>query len=95
MVHGIEEKEMSILITCPICGPRSIEEFRFGAEDRSPRPFDEKASPETLYAHIHLRTNAAALQKEWWFHREGCGSWFTIWRDTKNNLQVPSPEEMT
>jgi len=24
----------------------------------------------------------AGAQKEWWCHRDGCGVWFTVWRDT-------------
>jgi sarcosine oxidase subunit delta len=30
--------------------------------------------------------------KEWWFHREGCGSWFVTWRDTVRNLEVSPPK---
>jgi sarcosine oxidase subunit delta len=33
------------------------------------------------------------VQKEWWVHRDGCGVWFTIYRDTTANLEVPPPEE--
>jgi sarcosine oxidase subunit delta len=29
----------------------------------------------------------AGVQKEWWFHKDGCGSWFTIYRDTTTNLE--------
>jgi sarcosine oxidase subunit delta len=32
----------------------------------------------------------AGVQKEWWCHREGCGVWFTVYRDTRTNLQVPA-----
>jgi sarcosine oxidase subunit delta len=33
----------------------------------------------------------AGIQKEWWCHKDGCGSWFTTWRDTVHNLEVPEP----
>jgi sarcosine oxidase subunit delta len=32
------------------------------------------------------------IQKEWWSHRDGCGSWFTTYRDTTKNLEVEQPE---
>jgi sarcosine oxidase subunit delta len=30
----------------------------------------------------------AGVQKEWWFHRDGCGSWFTTYRNTVTNLEI-------
>jgi len=79
---------MSATITCPICGPRNIYEFRFGGENRGPRPFDNEATPQQWYAYVHLRTNAAGPQEEWWYHRDGCGTWFTIWRDVTIDREV-------
>lgn len=84
---------MSFLITCPICGRRSVHEFRFGAEDKGDRPFGEKVSPEELYAYVHERNNTLGLQKELWFHRDGCETWFSIWRDTSNDLEQPIQQE--
>jgi sarcosine oxidase subunit delta len=34
----------------------------------------------------------AGVQKEWWFHRDGCGAWFTTYRNTVTNLEVAEPE---
>jgi sarcosine oxidase subunit delta len=34
----------------------------------------------------------AGVQKEWWCHRDGCGSWFTTYRNTVTNLEVEAPE---
>lgn len=79
---------MSTMITCPICGPRNIYEFRFGSENKGPKPFDNKATPEERYDYVYLRTNSAGPQEEWWFHRDGCGSWFKTLRDTSNDLEV-------
>ena len=84
---------MAYQITCPVCGARDVYEFRFGGEDRGKKPFDDVATPEAWYAYIHLRTNASAPQKEWWFHRDGCRTWFTIWRDPTINREVNGPEE--
>jgi len=83
---------MSFMITCPICGKRNIYEFRFGGEDRGKRPFGNTApSREAWYDYVHARTNAAGPQPEMWYHRDGCGVWFSIWRDTTTNLEVEGP----
>ena len=37
---------MAFLITCPLCGPRDAYEFRFGGEDKGPRPDQESLGPE-------------------------------------------------
>lgn len=83
---------MSFTITCPICGKRNIYEFRFGGEDRGPRPEEEGITPSVWCDYVHMCSNAAGPQKEWWFHRDGCGAWFSLWRDTRTNLEVEGPE---
>jgi sarcosine oxidase subunit delta len=42
-----------------------------------------------------MNSCTAGVQKEWWYHRDGCGSWFTIFRDTVANVEVENPEERT
>ncbi|MFO8084534.1 MAG: sarcosine oxidase subunit delta [Desulfobacterales bacterium] len=79
---------MAFTITCPVCGIRRGYEFRFGGEDKGPRPEEETLTPETWCEYVHMNNCAAGIQKEWWFHRDGCGSWFTIYRDTTINQQV-------
>ena len=84
---------MSFTITCPVCGKRDGYEFRFGGEDKGPRPEEsEIQSPEKWVMFAHMNKCVAGVQKEWWFHRDGCGSWFTIFRDTTSNLEVAGPE---
>jgi sarcosine oxidase subunit delta len=39
-----------------------------------------------------MNKSVAGIQKEWWFHRDGCGAWFTTYRDTTTNLEVDHPE---
>ena len=82
---------MSLTITCPICGKRDGYEFRFGGEDQGPRPEEDALTPETWCDYVHMRANIGGVQKEWWYHRDGCGTWFTIWRDTRINLEVKGP----
>ncbi len=74
-----------ILIECPSCGARNSQEFRYGGE-YNPRP---TAPMETIDAawndYIYMRDNKADVQKEWWYHRAGCGCWFLAERHTKTN----------
>jgi sarcosine oxidase, subunit delta len=86
---------MSFLIACPICGPRVGYEFRYGGEDKGPRPDEAGMTPEAWVDYVHMSTCVAGVTKEWWFHRDGCGVWFTIWRDTTTNLEVDAPEAKT
>jgi sarcosine oxidase subunit delta len=83
---------MSFTITCPVCGKRDLYEFRFGSEERGARPAEEGLTPEVYWDYVHRRTNTSGPQKEWWFHRDGCGTWFTVWRDTLTNREVIEPE---
>jgi sarcosine oxidase, subunit delta len=82
---------MAFTLSCPICGPRSGYEFRFGGEDKGPRPDTEDLTPEAWFGYVHLVASRPGVQKEWWYHRGGCGTWFTTFRDTTTNLEVPAP----
>jgi len=77
---------MSYTITCPICGKRDLYEFSFGNEDRGPAPDQEGLTP---------RTYSDAVQKEWWYHRDGCGVWFTIWRNTLTGRETSESGEIS
>ena len=83
---------MSLTITCPRCGERDGYEFVFGGEDRGPRPEEAALTPETWCDYVHLRRNIGGVQTEWWFHRKGCGLWFTIRRDTLKNREINTAE---
>jgi sarcosine oxidase subunit delta len=74
---------MSFLLPCPRCGPRDVYEFRFGGEALArPRP----DAPESEWsAYRYLRDNVAGVEREWWFHRDGCRRWFRADRDTREN----------
>jgi heterotetrameric sarcosine oxidase delta subunit len=74
---------MSFLLDCPHCGPRDAAEFHYQGEVTS-RP----ESPPTLREltdYVYFRDNVAGLQREWWYHRLGCGLWFVAERDTRTN----------
>ena len=79
---------MTLMIHCPVCGKRDGYEFRYGGEERGPRPMEDELTPESWYNYVHGCDNLAAVVTEWWCHRDGCGVWFTIRRNTKTNRQV-------
>ena len=71
---------MSFVLTCPNCGAREVTDFGYGGEVvRAPR---DRPTPRELAAYNYFRANVAGVQREWWFHRGGCRSWFLAERDT-------------
>jgi sarcosine oxidase subunit delta len=74
---------MSFLLTCPHCGVREVTDFGFGGEIAR-RP-SGSPGPRELNAYNYFRRNVAGVQREWWFHRSGCRTWFIAERDTTTN----------
>ena len=74
---------MSFLLPCPNCGPRDVNEFVCAGELTS-RP-QESPSLRELATYVYFRRNVAGVQREWWFHRLGCETWFHAERDTRTN----------
>jgi heterotetrameric sarcosine oxidase delta subunit len=72
---------MSFLLDCPHCGSRPVTEFAFGSEIAAREP----SAQSTLAEELYLRDNVAGIEREWWFHRCGCESWFIAERDTTTN----------
>ena len=83
---------MSLTINCPICGKRDGYEFRFGGEEKGPRPDEQDITHEQWCDYVHMRDNAGGVQEEWWYHRDGCRSWFKIRRNTLINVEVDDKE---
>ena len=74
-----------VLLECPNCGSRNVLEFRFGGE-YNPRPKTPLTTDDTAWTdYIFMRDNKVGVQKEWWYHRAGCGLWFLAERHTKTN----------
>ncbi|MCA9929287.1 MAG: sarcosine oxidase subunit delta [Anaerolineales bacterium] len=78
-----------------------MSEFRFGGE-YNPRPKGMMdVSNEAWTDYVFLRENKVGVQKEWWYHRAGCGLWFLAERHTKSNgviktyMWKPANEEET
>jgi sarcosine oxidase subunit delta len=74
---------MSFLVPCPVCGARDVGEFAFGGEELD-RPSTTPSLRE-LTSYLYFRENVAGLQREWWYHRLGCETWFVAERDTRTN----------
>lgn len=74
---------MSFLLSCPNCGARPVDEFRYGGEIREAPARDP--SPEVWRGYLYERANVKGPQLEWWYHRLGCKRWFTATRDTRTN----------
>jgi sarcosine oxidase subunit delta len=84
---------MSILVPCPHCGPRDHNEFKVQGEiTRRPK---QRPTLRELTEYVYFRDNVAGVQREWWYHRQGCGLWFVAERDTRTNeflsAEVPPP----
>jgi sarcosine oxidase, subunit delta len=62
---------MSFLLTCPNCGPREVQEFRYGGQIVPP------GTPGS---------NLPGVQRERWYHRFGCRCWLAAERDVRVNV---------
>ena len=84
---------MTFLLDCPNCGLRDVYEFRYQGEVTR-RPAGRPTQRE-LSDYVYFRDNVAGVQREWWYHRTGCGEWFLAERDTRTNevlkTELPSP----
>lgn len=70
-----------LTVTCPNCGPRPVEEFRFGGE--LPQPPASLTDPyERDFDQVWMFANVEGAQTERWFHDAGCHRWLTAVRDT-------------
>ncbi|HSO05664.1 MAG TPA: sarcosine oxidase subunit delta [Pelomicrobium sp.] len=68
------------LLTCPVNGPRPLDEFVFGGEVRAmpdPAAVDDAAWAD----YVFNRAGAPAVKREWWYHAPS-GTWFVAERDT-------------
>jgi heterotetrameric sarcosine oxidase delta subunit len=85
---------MSFLLPCPSCGPRDVNEFAYAGEVTK-RPRSAPQSFRELTTYLYFRDNVAGVQREWWYHRQGCQQWFLAERDTRTNevlsVELPQP----
>jgi sarcosine oxidase subunit delta len=74
---------MSFLLSCPNCGLRDVNEFACAGEVTTRSAPD--ATLRELTSYLYFRRNVAGVQREWWYHRLGCRTWFQAERDTRTN----------
>lgn len=80
-----------ILLNCPNCGKRNVNEFRYGGEVRSRPPVGDTIPDASDWSgYLYLRANPMGTLREWWYHRAGCGCWFVVERHTKTHDVVRS-----
>ena len=74
------------LMSCPINGPRPIQEFHFGGEVRQ-MPDPQSSSDDQWADYVFNRHGQPGLRQEWWYHVPS-GTWFIAERDnTTDEIQ--------
>jgi heterotetrameric sarcosine oxidase delta subunit len=80
---------VSLLLPCPHCGERPLEEFLYGEIPRVPDAIEDADARDVDRAFMH--DNREGPVEERWFHAAGCRRWLTLWRDTSRDALVPPP----
>ena len=72
-----------MLITCPHCGTRPVEEFTFLGDAKPLRPAsNDPATMDQWFDYVYLRDNPKGRFDEFAHHSGGCRSWLVVTRDT-------------
>jgi sarcosine oxidase, subunit delta len=74
------------ILTCPINGPRPLQEFVFGGEVR-PMPDPAAATDQQWADYVFNREGQPGVHKEWWYHLAS-GTWFIAERDNLKDVIV-------
>ena len=75
-----------MLITCPHCGTRPVEEFTFQGDAKPERPItNDPASIEQWFDYVFLRDNPRGAFDEYVHHSGGCRTWLVVSRDTETH----------
>ena len=72
-----------MIIACPHCGPRPLDEFYIRSDAAKVRP--DTTEPDSLDAwhdYVHLRDNVKGPIEEFWQHAGGCRAWLVVHRDS-------------
>jgi sarcosine oxidase subunit delta len=67
------------ILTCPINGPRPLQEFQFGGEFRE-MPDPDSVSDEQWADYVFNRNGEPNVKREWWYHIAS-GTWFLAERN--------------
>ena len=81
-----------LLIPCPWCGPREVNEFRYGGEAGVSLPADTPRLDDRAWAEwVFVRGNPKGPLDERWCHAHGCRRWFSLRRDTATDQVLAEP----
>lgn len=84
-----------MLLPCPWCGPRNVQEFHHVGETVT-RPPVATATPEEWRDYLFFRDNPRGWTVEQWYHRAGCRRFFVAERHTVTNevraTRRPAPQ---
>ncbi len=72
-----------MLINCPHCGMRPVEEFTFNGDASIQRPVSNDM--EQWYDYTYLRHNPKGRFDEYAHHSSGCRAWLVVTRDTQTH----------
>ena len=74
------------ILTCPLNGPRPLQEFLYGGEYR-PMPDPHAATDVEWADYVFNRSGEPGLRREWWYHMPS-GTWFMAERDNLKDIIV-------
>ena len=75
-----------MLIPCPHCGTRPVEEFTFLGDASVTRPTsNDPAAMEQWYDYVYLRANPRGRFAEFAHHSGGCRAWLVVTRNTETH----------
>jgi methylglutamate dehydrogenase subunit B len=72
-----------MLIRCPHCGTRPVEEFTFLGDAALARPTGDDA--EQWHGYVYLRDNPKGQFDEYAHHAGGCRAWLVVTRNTETH----------
>jgi methylglutamate dehydrogenase subunit B len=75
-----------MLITCPHCGTRPVEEFTFLGDAKPQRPSsNDPATMDRWFDYVYLRDNPKGVIDEYAHHSSGCRTWLVVTRNTETH----------
>ena len=75
-----------MLIKCPHCGARPVEEFTFLGDASVIRPSsNDPATMAQWFDYVYLRDNPKGRFAEYAHHSGGCRAWLVVTRDTQTH----------
>ncbi len=75
-----------MLIPCPHCGTRPVEEFTFLGDAKPTRPeSNDPSSMEQWFDYVYLRDNPRGAHAEYVHHSGGCRQWLVVTRNTETH----------